>query len=251
MHRKKNPITHLTLQTMLPNAYLAAFPILLSLSTMVVAWGPMGHKTVSSVAMHYMKPAARDAVNEILIGDPEKKAGTPTMLSVSTWADEFRNTNPGKYTAPYHYIDALDNPPSFCGVNFPTDCTAEGCVVSAIGNYTNRIQDNSLEAVYTAQALKLLIHFVADITQPLHDENVARGGNDITVLWSGKNVSLHRIWDTDMVTALAGTDSAAHITAWTNIIVAAVNPGGEYARFVEEWISCITPSTVASVAATE
>ncbi|KAG8983496.1 hypothetical protein FRB94_005619 [Tulasnella sp. JGI-2019a] len=70
---------------MLSNTYLAAVPILLSISTTVVAWGSMGHQTVASVALQYLQPAAQDAVNQILTADPEGKEN-PDMMSVSTWA---------------------------------------------------------------------------------------------------------------------------------------------------------------------
>ncbi|KAG9027320.1 hypothetical protein FRB95_007865 [Tulasnella sp. JGI-2019a] len=233
---------------MLSNTYLAAVPILLSLSTTVAAWGSMGHQTVASVALQYLKPAAQDAVNQILTADPEGKEN-PDMMSVSTWADEYREKSGGHYTAPYHFIDAVDNPPRSCGVNFQRDCTAAGCVVSAM--YTNRIQDSSMDPIYTAQALKFLIHFVADATQPLHDESKARGGNEISVKWNGRTAKLHHVWDTEMVEALAGSDTADNVAKWTDTIVTAVNPGGQYADSVAGWISCITPSMIGSVSATQ
>ena len=57
------------------------------------------------------------------------------MPSISSYADDYRYTTAGKFSAPYHFIDAEDNPPSACSVDLNRDCGAGGCVVSAIANY--------------------------------------------------------------------------------------------------------------------
>lgn len=54
-----------------------------------------------------------------------------------------RSTTAGTFSAPFHYIDALDNPPHTCGVDYARDCGPAGCVVSAISNYV-RISDCAL-----------------------------------------------------------------------------------------------------------
>ena len=44
-----------------------------------------------------------------------------------------------------------------------------------------------------------LVHFIGDITQPLHDENLDVGGNTITVTFDGfDDDNLHVDWDTYM-----------------------------------------------------
>lgn len=44
------------------------------------------------------------------------------------------------------------------------------------------------------EALEFLVHFIGDITQPLHDENLEVGGNDIDVTFDGEDTDLHGIW---------------------------------------------------------
>ncbi|GIR81319.1 MAG: hypothetical protein CM15mP83_0450 [Flavobacteriaceae bacterium] len=52
----------------------------------------------------------------------------------------------------------------------------------------------------TRPYLRLLVHFVGDMHQPLHvGRSEDRGGNDIKVLWFGKNSNLHRVWDSEMI----------------------------------------------------
>ncbi|MBT7546866.1 MAG: S1/P1 nuclease, partial [Cryomorphaceae bacterium] len=48
--------------------------------------------------------------------------------------------------------------------------------------------------------LKLLVHFVGDLHQPLHIGRYEdRGANKVYVKWFGRNSNLHRVWDSDMI----------------------------------------------------
>lgn len=94
----------------------------------------------------------------------------------------------------HSFIDAEDTPPTSCSVDFNRDCTTKGCSISAIQNYTSRVQDSTLSAADQTDALKFLIHFLGDITQPLHDEAEKVGGNGIKVTWNGKATNLHHTW---------------------------------------------------------
>ena len=61
-----------------------------------------------------------------------------------------------------------------------------------------------------AEALRFLIHFVADVHQPLHaEDNDDRGGNDVRV-YAGRASAptCISIWDADVVEAL-GCDAGA------------------------------------------
>ena len=46
---------------------------------------------------------------------------------------------------------------------------------------------------------------MADIHQPLHAaDRQDKGGNDVKLRWHNKRLSLHQIWDQDVVTPLGG-----------------------------------------------
>ena len=48
--------------------------------------------------------------------------------------------------------------------------------------------------------LRLLIHIVGDVHQPLHvGRKGDRGGNDIKVTWFGESSNLHKIWDEGLI----------------------------------------------------
>lgn len=154
-----------------------------------LAWGTLGHQTVAYIASNFVQSSTKQWAQAIL-GD----TSADYLANVATWADSYRYTAAGKYSAPYHFIDAEDNPPKSCSVDYNRDCGAAGCSVSAIANYTQRVQSSSLSATQVNYALRFLVHFLGDITQPLHDEAVEVGGNDVDVTYAGNDNNLHHIW---------------------------------------------------------
>ena len=108
-------------------------------------------------------------------------------------------------------------------------------------NYTERIQKTTLPADATNEALKFLIHFVGDITQPLHDEAEAGGGNGINVTWNGLPKKLHGVWDTDMVERYAGGWSASVIARLAATLTDKIDTG--VFPDAGEWIACVDPTT--------
>lgn len=61
-------------------------------------------------------------------------------------------------------MDTYDAPPRRCLANPSLDCK-DGCVVSAIQNYTSRLLHTD---AFKDESLKFLVHFMGDIHQPLH-----------------------------------------------------------------------------------
>ncbi|CAE6442063.1 unnamed protein product [Rhizoctonia solani] len=210
----------------------------LSLAPSALAWGALGHRTVAVVAQNYLSSATKTWVSNIL-GD--------TLVNVATWADDYRYTTAGAFSASYHYIDAQDNPPTSCSVSYSRDC-GNACIVSAITNYTSRVQSTSLSTSERAIALKFIVHLLGDITQPLHDENKATGGNGISVLWNGATTNLHSVWDSSIAEKYVGGNTVAYATTWGNQIITKLAPGGVYANSKTSWLSCVNPSTAQTCA---
>ncbi|KAL9045129.1 MAG: hypothetical protein Q9214_001788 [Letrouitia sp. 1 TL-2023] len=232
---------------------------LLAASPLATAWGTVGHATVGTIAQHYLTPAAQSYVSGLL-------GSGVTMASVASWADDYRYTTAGKFSAPFHYIgiswrtwekmwrwfliartDAEDSPPSSCSVDLNRDCGTGGCVVSAIANYTQIVNDGRRTLTNRKQALEFLIHFFGDITQPLHDEAEKVGGNQIPVLWNGEDTNLHACWDTQMVEKDAGGNSASVITAFSNKLITAIDSGA-YSSQKASWVSCNNIKTASTCA---
>lgn len=220
----------------------AAVPFILYTSN-VQAWGTLGHATVAAIGDHYLTSGGKAWVAGIL--------GTGvSMPSVASWADTYRYTTAGRFSAPYHFIDAEDAPPSACSVDLARDCGSGGCVVSAIANYTQRVQDGRLTAAHKKEALEFLIHFLGDITQPLHDEAEAVGGNDIKVKWDGADTNLHSCWDTQMLEkAAGGGNSSGTLTTFSDTLIARID-SGSYSSQKASWVSCVDITKASACALT-
>lgn len=158
-----------------------------------------GHITVAYIASDFVLPETASYFQTLLRND-----SSSYLAGVATWADSIRYTKWGRFTSPFHFIDAHDKPPSNCTVDFERDCKEEGCVITAIANYTSRLLDSSLPAWERAQAAKFVVHFVGDIHQPLHTEDVARGGNGIHVRFDGSELNLHHVWDSSIAEKIVG-----------------------------------------------
>lgn len=58
------------------------------------AWGVVGHATVATIANNYLTSSAKMYVASILGTDV-------SMASIASWADVYRETSAGKFSAPY------------------------------------------------------------------------------------------------------------------------------------------------------
>lgn len=157
------------------------------------------------------------------------------LANIASWADHYRLTEAGKWSAVLHYIDAEDDPPTTCHVDYARDCGNSGCSISAIANYTQRVGDDRLASNDTAEALKFLVHLLGDITQPLHDEAYEVGGNGIDVTFNGYKDNLHSDWDRYMPEQLIGGDSLADAQSWATTLVAKIT-SGSYKSEAPSWV---------------
>ncbi|MCJ1311521.1 hypothetical protein MMC25_005193 [Agyrium rufum] len=216
---------------------------LLSALPGVLAWGALGHETVGYVAQNFISSATKTWAANILAD-----TSSDALAAVATWADSYRETTAGAFSAPYHFIDALDNPPTTCNVVYSRDCGSSGCVIKAISNYTGRVTQKSLSAEQVNEALKFIIHFVGDIHQPLHDENLDLGGNEITVKFNKTSTNLHAVWDTSIPETYAGVSSSLTTAkAYATKLTAAINTGA-YASQKSGWLTGMTTSDVIGTA---
>ncbi len=168
------------------SAGLLAVVFMLLSASPAHAWSRFGHEVAGHLAYHDLGPAARAAVADLL--------GDETLASVGSWADQVRRERPE--TAPMHFM----NGPLDVLVPSESDFTVpQGNVYSAILGYSQRVVDESLPRVERVEALKFLVHFVADLHQPLHvGFQEDRGANDVPVLYRGEVINLHRYWDNEI-----------------------------------------------------
>ncbi|KAF2090173.1 hypothetical protein K490DRAFT_63044 [Saccharata proteae CBS 121410] len=209
---------------------LLAAPLLLRALPSVQAWGSLGHETIAYIATNFVSAATKSWAQDLL-----DDTTTSYLANVATWADSYRYTSEGSFSAEYHFVDANDDPPSSCSVEFERDCPDSGCIISAIANYTSRVGETSLSTTQRQMALKWIIHFLGDIHQPLHDEALAYGANDIDVTFDDSKTNLHHIWDTNMPEQLVGGYSLTDAKSWAKTLTTAIK-SGTYKSSAAGWL---------------
>jgi hypothetical protein len=148
-------------------------------------WGRQIHALIARMAEARLNARARAEV-KALLGEGV------TLESIASWADEVRSQRPE--TGTWHYIDI---PITEQRGDWHKFCPETGCVPEIIPKMEVRLRDRSLPADQRREALKFLVHFVADLHQPLHvGENHDRGGNDVRVVFFNQPSNLHSVWDT-------------------------------------------------------
>lgn len=151
------------------------------------AWGPTGHRVVGQIAMNHLSPKAIIEIEKIL--------GHHDLAMVSNWADEIRGFDEYKYLDTWHYVSINDDE------TYETSKKNEkGDIILAIQKCEATLKDSSQPKEKRAEALKLLVHFIGDVHQPLHvGRRDDRGGNEIDVLFFKEETNLHKVWDSEMI----------------------------------------------------
>ena len=150
-------------------------------------WGQTGHRAVGEIATSYLTPEALQAVNKIL--------DNKSLALVSTYADEIKSDTLYRKFSPWHYV----NYPF--GGDYNTHPKSEyGDLMMAIDKCIEVLKDAQSSPEDKAFYLKMLVHFVGDLHQPLH-VGIAddRGGNRFQVQWFDEGTNLHRLWDTGLI----------------------------------------------------
>ncbi|HWN10288.1 MAG TPA: S1/P1 nuclease [Pyrinomonadaceae bacterium] len=217
-------------------SFLLCTLILFTPVSPIFAWGGDGHQTVGKIASLRIKPRTAQQIALIL------KPGE-TLANISTWADTVKErvgkSDPDPDTNSF-LQDLAHNARNreWHYVNLPLNCrsyqtcrgfTLENDVVHMLGVSIRTLQDNPSPdyPLSKRNALKLLVHLVGDIHQPLHvgagyidagADNAAgniirnpaeirrknlphdKGGNDLVI--DGERQNLHGFWDFGLVTSL-------------------------------------------------
>ncbi|MFM8913892.1 MAG: S1/P1 nuclease [Flammeovirgaceae bacterium] len=185
---------------------------LISFSVCSFGWGVTGHRATGLIAERYLNSKAKKKIKKLM--------GQQSLAIVSTWMDEIRSDSTYNYTADWHWVTietgkTYDESPK----------NPNGDVVMTLERLIRELQTGKLDDKKQAEYLKMIVHLVGDIHQPLHvgccDD---RGGNSVRVKWARNDTNLHTVWDNNMIdeTKLSYTELAdalgqpdkATIAAW-------------------------------------
>ncbi|WP_299668612.1 S1/P1 nuclease [uncultured Polaribacter sp.] len=152
-----------------------------------VFWGQNGHRVTGKIAESHLSKKAKKAVNKLLKGE--------SLAFVSTFADEIKSDRKYSEYYPWHYINMdLDETYATAKKN------PKGDLVSGIQKCITVLKDKNSSTEDKAFFLKMLVHFVGDLHQPMHiGRREDKGGNSIQVQWFGEGTNLHAVWDTKMI----------------------------------------------------
>lgn len=155
------------------------------------AWGVLGHRIVGEIAESYLSPNARKGVKQIL--------GNETLALSANWADFVKSDTSYKYLNSWHYVnlpEGLDRK----GVNSYLDIFAEPNIYSKTNEMIAMLKNPNTSKNDKIFALRLLVHFMGDMHQPMHTARKEdMGGNRINVTWFGQRSNLHRVWDEQLI----------------------------------------------------
>lgn len=158
----------------------------------VFAFGDVGHKTVAALAWPQLTPFAKQNVERLL------GVGEGAFISASVWADHIKSDERFNYLKPLHYVNM---PKAAARYQKSRDCKKDACVVEAIKRFKKIARSGS--DIERTLSLRMLIHLIADIHQPLHAGLYEdRGGNWYEVSFNGAPMSLHKLWDHGLLKAL-------------------------------------------------
>lgn len=171
---------------------ITVFLIMLSICSLSAAekvfdWGRTGHRTTGEIAEQYLSRKAAKKINKLLDG--------ASLALVSTYGDEIKSDKRyGEYWA-WHFV------------NYPFDSDYDshpksdrGDLIQGIYKCIEILEDEATTREEKAFHLKLLVHFIGDLHQPLHVGMASdKGGNDFQVMWFGEGTNLHTVWDTKMI----------------------------------------------------
>lgn len=150
-------------------------------------WGQKGHDTTAFIAECHLTPTTKKIVEDIFDGK--------SQVYYSNWLDNASHTPEYAYSKTWHYknIDA--------GMAFEEAPILEsGDIVSAINQQTAILKDQYSSKEQKQLALKMVVHLLGDIHQPMHLGHASDlGGNRWVVKYFGKDSNLHSIWDSSLV----------------------------------------------------
>lgn len=164
-------------------------------------WGKTGHRVIGEIAQKNLTTKSLEALDALLDGK--------SLAFVSTFADEIRSDKKYDYLAPWHYVNI---PSDKCYQDLPPK--PEGDIIYAINHCIQGLKNHRTTKDDKAFYLKLLVHFVGDIHQPLHVGRAEdRGGNDISIFWFGEKTNLHTLWDSQLIDhyEMSYTELSAHL----------------------------------------
>lgn len=179
------------------------------------SYGDLGHKSVAAIAWQNLTPYAKQNVERIL------GMGQDKFVEASVWADRVKRDERFSYLKPMHYVNM---PKAAKRYDRARDCKKDRCIVEGIKKFSKVAKTGSHKEKILA--LRMIIHLIADVHQPLHAGLYEdRGGNWYEIKYKRDSVSLHKFWDHQLIERMGKDwESISQSILQNNIEVAVGTP---------------------------
>jgi hypothetical protein len=153
----------------------------------IIDWGNTGHRAVGEIANKHLSKRIKRKIQKLLNGQ--------SLAMVSTYADDIKSDGKYRKYSTWHYVNLNDDETYQTSKKNP-----KGDLVTGIEKCKQVILDESASREDKIFHLKMLVHLIGDLHQPMHVGRVSdRGGNDFKLKWFYKGSNMHRVWDSDMI----------------------------------------------------
>lgn len=150
-------------------------------------WAKTGHRATGKIAEKYLSKKAKKEINKLLDGH--------SLAYVSNYGDEIKSDSKYRKYSPWHYVNF-----PFGGSYEEYPKSKKGDLIMGIKTCIDVLKNKESSKEDKVFYLKMLVHFMGDLHQPLHigiaDD---KGGNDFQVRWFNSGTNLHSVWDSKMI----------------------------------------------------
>ena len=147
-----------------------------------LSWNAETHEAIGRIASRQLRQRSLAKISNLL---SEYDSAESALMGIAAWADTQEESNPYHFThTPYRKCAPFDR---------TRDCENDKCLVTGIEKYWKQFVSLQTSDRDRIIALKYIVHFIADATQPLHTGFKEDAGGNGIVISDGK--SLHEYWD--------------------------------------------------------
>lgn len=155
------------------------------------AWGMLGHRIVGEIADLHINAKTRKSIQQIL--------GSESIAMSANWADFIKSDTSYNYLSSWHYVNLPANASKSDVFSF-LDNQTEPNIYNKTSEMIAVLKNAKSTLAQKQLALRLLIHLVGDLHQPMHTARKEDlGGNKIQLSWFGERTNLHRVWDENLI----------------------------------------------------
>ncbi|MDR0763629.1 MAG: S1/P1 nuclease [Bacteroidales bacterium] len=222
-------------------------PLLFLAPFIVLGWGKTGHRTIAQMGQDLLSDEVQDKITATL--------GGSNMAMVSNWADEIRSDGQYKYVSSWHYTN-LNQKLTREEYDKVALKQNQGQALFRVYSITQTLHDrqkgiaqqstkssslnkeNDVCQADDTVLLKLLIHFVGDMHQPLHlGRYEDLGANKVEVKWFGQKTNLHSLWDSKIISieTLSYTEWAQYLSSTHTLKPVKITSEEELRKAVLDW----------------